>query len=171
MHADYFLKSARLGFRCWKDDDLPLAMELWGDADVTGLIGGPFTREMVRDRLNREIAQRRECGLQYWPVFLLDSDQHIGCAGLRPYRSERKVYEFGVHLRHIFWGQGLAKEASLAVIDYAFGELGSEALFAGHHAENEASKRLLLRLGFAYTHDEFYSPTRLMHPSYLLPKA
>ena len=163
---DYFLKSARLGFRCWREEDLPLALALWGDAEVTALIGGPFTPEMVEARLAKEIAQMRERGLQYWPVFLLEGGQHAGCAGLRPYRD--RVYELGVHLRREFWGRGLAKEASLAIIGYAFGTLGAEALFAGHHPANEASRRLLLKLGFAHTHEELYPPTGLMHPSYLM---
>lgn len=165
---DYFLTSARLGFRCWGGDDLPLAMELWGDPEVTRKIGGPFTPEMVRLRLEKEIAQMQEHRLQYWPIFLLDTDQHVGCAGLRPYREERRIYELGVHLRRAFWRQGLASEAARAVITYAFDVIQAEALFAGHHPENESSRQLLTGLGFAYTHDELYPPTGLMHPSYLL---
>jgi ribosomal-protein-alanine N-acetyltransferase len=165
---DYFLKSARLGFRCWSEQDLPLAQELWGDPSVTALIGGPFTPEMVRSRLAKEIAHRQASGVQYWPVFLLDDDQHVGCAGLRPYRIEEGVYELGFHLRRVFWGQGLAHEAAQAVIDYAFGTLGAHALFAGHHRANQASRGLLLKLDFIHTHEELYPPTGLMHPSYLL---
>jgi ribosomal-protein-alanine N-acetyltransferase len=167
---DYFLTSAHLGFRCWSDQDLPLAIELWGDPEVTALIGGPFTPEIVRARLAKEIRQMQEHGLQYWPVFLLDGKQHIGCAGLRPYRVEERVYEFGVHLRPAFWGRGLAKEAARTVIDYGFGTLNAEALFAGHHPSNEASRRLLLNLGFVRTHEELYAPTGLMHASYRIRK-
>jgi len=165
---DYFLKSARLGFRCWSEEDLPLALELWGDRSVTALIGGPFTPEMVRSRLAKEIAQMQASSVQYWPVFRLDGDQHVGCAGLRPYRTEEKVYELGFHLRRALWGQGLAYEAARAVIDYAFGTIGAHALFAGHHPANHASRGLLLMLGFVHTHQELYPPTGLMHPSYLL---
>jgi RimJ/RimL family protein N-acetyltransferase len=167
---DYFLRSERLGFRLWRDDDLPLAMELWGDPEVTALIGGPFTPEMVRARLTKEIAQWLEYGVQYWPVFLLDGDQHAGCAGLRPYRPEESVYEIGFHLRRAFWDRGLTSEAASAVIDYGFGTLDATALFAGHHPANEASRHLLLKLGFVQTHEELYPPTGLMHPSYLLRK-
>jgi ribosomal-protein-alanine N-acetyltransferase len=165
---DYFLTSAHLGFRCWSPEDLPLAIGLWGDPEVTALIGGPFTPEMVRARLAKEIAQMQEYGLQYWPIFLLDGNQHIGCAGLRPYRVKERVYELGVHLRPAFWGRGLAKEASRAIIEYGFGTLGAEALFAGHHPSNEASCQLLLKLGFVRTHEELYPPTGLMHPAYML---
>jgi RimJ/RimL family protein N-acetyltransferase len=123
---DYFLKSARLGFRCWSEEDLPLAATLWGDPEVTSLIGGPFTPAMVRARLAKEIAQMQEWGVQYWPVFLLNGDQHVGCTGVRPYCLEERVYELGFHLRRAFWGQGLAHEAARAVIDRAFGALGAQ---------------------------------------------
>jgi [ribosomal protein S5]-alanine N-acetyltransferase len=167
---DYFLKTAHLGFRCWSEDDLALAIELWGDPEVTAFIGGPFTKHAIRGRLAHEIAQQKEYGLQYWPMFLLEGNRHTGCAGLRPYRSENRIYEFGVHVRPSFWRQGLSSEAARAVIDYGFNILRAEALFAGHHPANHASRHLLLKLGFLQTHEELYPPTGLMHPSYLLRK-
>jgi len=168
---EYFLKSARLGFREWTEGDLPLATQLWGDPEATARIGGPFTREMIRARLEKEIAQGREFGLQYWPVFLLEGNEFAGCAGVRPYKMEERVLELGAHLRRKFWGQGMATEATRAAIDYAFATLGAEALFAGHHPQNDSSKKLLNKLGFARTHEELYPPTGLMHPSYLLRKS
>jgi RimJ/RimL family protein N-acetyltransferase len=165
MH--YLLKSRRIGFRCWRDDDFELATRLWGNPEVTAFIGGPFSPEQVQARLANEIALVREYGVQYWPVFLLEADEHIGAAGLRPYRVEEGIYELGVHLRPAFWKRGLATEAARAVMDYAFSKQGAKALFAGHHPGNEASRELLRKLGFAYTHEELYPPTGLMHPSYL----
>jgi RimJ/RimL family protein N-acetyltransferase len=168
MH--YFLRTVRLGFRCWNESDLALAAGLWGDESVTALIGGPFTAETVRARLVGEITQMREHSVQYWPIFLFESGEHAGCAGLRPYRVEEQVYEFGVHLRPKFWGQRLATEAGNAVIAHGFDALGANAIFAGHNPANHVSKGLLLKLGFVYTHDEFYPPTGLLHPSYILRK-
>jgi RimJ/RimL family protein N-acetyltransferase len=164
----YFLRTARLSFRCWSEGDLPLALALWGDPAVTALIGGPFTPETVRERLHRGIALMRQHGVQYWPAFLSDGAQFIGCAGLRPYRLEDGIYEFGVHLRPAFQGKGFAREAANAIIYHAFGTLRAESLFAGHHPRNEASRRILAKLGFVATHEELYAPTGLMHPSCLL---
>jgi RimJ/RimL family protein N-acetyltransferase len=65
-------------------------------------------------------------------------------------------------------GQGYADEAARAVIDYAFGSLETSELFARHNPANHASRRLLEKLGFRYTHDEHYAPTGLCHPSYML---
>ncbi len=131
---------------------------------------GPLPREAVVNRLAREIATEEEHGFQYWPVFRLEDGAHVGCCGLRPYRPDEGVLEFGVHLRPAFWGRGLAHEAGVAVRDYAFSKLGARALFAGHHPENAASGAMLRRLSFRYTHDEFYAPTGLHHPSYLLTR-
>ncbi len=108
--------------------------------------------------------------MQYWPIFLLDCDQHVGCCGLRPRESEPEVPELGFHIASRHWRQGYALEAASRVIDYAFTVLGAPALFAGHNPHNVASRALLTRLGFVHTHDELYPPTRLQHPSYRLTR-
>ena len=164
----YFLTTERLGFSHWLTADLPVAIALWGNAAVTSLIGGPFTAGQVEQRLHAEIASMTAYQVQYWPVFLLESGEHAGCAGLRPYRLDEGVYELGFHFRPELWGRGLAQEAGRAVIAFAFEQLGASALFAGHHPDNAASARVLAHLGFQFTHDEFYPPTGLKHPSYLL---
>ena len=166
----YFLTSERLGFRRWHGEDLPLAIGLWGDADVTKLIGGPFSEAQVQARLTTEIERQQKYGIQYWPIFLISSGIHVGCCGLRPYDDAQKIYEIGFHICKSHWGQHYAFESAQAVIGYAFDTLDASGLFAGHNPANEASGRLLSKLGFQYTHDEYYAPTGLMHPSYLLAK-
>ncbi len=73
-----------------------------------------------------------------------------------------------MHIRSNCWRQGLAGEAAAAVIRYAFSTRGAAALFAGHNPNNRASERLLKKLGFEYTHHEYYAPTGLEHASYIL---
>jgi len=164
----YFLKSARLGFRCWKAEDLPLARELWGDIEVTRYFGGPFDEEEIRKRLEREISRMNDHQFQYWPIHLLSDDDPVGCCGLRPYKLEDGVPELGFHLRPKYWGQGLAAEAARAAIGLAFEKLGAKGLSAGHHPENVNSKKVLERLGFRYSHDEFFSALGMNIPYYLL---
>jgi len=168
---NYFLTSLRLGFRKWVPADLPLALALWTNPQVTRLLGGPFSPQQVEERFRREIALQESSGIQYWPIFLRSSDEHVGCAGLRPYQPSAHVLELGFHLLPACWGQGLAEEAGRAVIAYAFETMGAPRLFAGHHPENAASRRVLEKLGFRYSHDEIYPPTGLMNPSYFLDAA
>ena len=97
----YFLKSNRLGFRLWCDDDLAIAIELWGDYEVTKYfdVRGKWSRDEVRERLTKEIRTAEEHGVQYWPIFRLDTGGHIGCCGLRPYDLPQNKYEIGFHIR------------------------------------------------------------------------
>ena len=150
---------------------MPLAIALWGDAKVTALIGGSLSPKEVEQRLLQEVAGMQTHRVQYWPIFLLATGDHAGCAGLRPYRAEQQIYELGFHLRPEHWGYGLAEEAARAVIAYAFQTLIASALFAGHHPQNAASRRILAKLGFRHTHDELYPPTGLHHQSYLLERS
>jgi RimJ/RimL family protein N-acetyltransferase len=170
MGGAYFMTTDRLGFRLWSPGDLPLANALWGDPKVSALIGGPFNDEQVQARLHAEIACMDAHGVQYWPIFLLASADHAGCAGLRPYRIVDGIYEIGFHLRPPCWGRGLAVEAGRAVIAFAFDTLRAEALFAGHHPLNLASRSSLAELGFRYDHHELYPPTGLNHLTYLLTR-
>ena len=78
------------------------------------------------------------------------------------------MFEIGFHICRRHWGHGLATEAARAVLKYAFDILAAKAVFAGHNPANTASRHLLLKLGLRYTHDEYYPPTGLNHPSYRL---
>jgi len=69
---EYFLNTDRLGFRRWRENDLNLALALWGDYEVTKLIDarGKLSEDQVRERLAKEIATDKEYGVQRWPIFL-----------------------------------------------------------------------------------------------------
>jgi ribosomal-protein-alanine N-acetyltransferase len=158
----------RLTFRCWGPEDLALARALWGDPEVTRLIGGPFSEGMIAERLTVEIDRWDRFHVQYWPLFDRFTGELVGAAGLRPHPEGPRTFELGFHLRPGFWGRGLASEAAAAVVAHGFASLGAEALVAGHHPENVASRRVLLRLGFEPMGEEFYAPTGRFHPSYRL---
>src|SRR5437763_9639033 len=138
---DYFLRTPRLGFREWSINDLSLALDLWGDPGVSRFLGGPYSREAIEEKLTKEIATLNVHQIQYWPIFLLANNDHVGCAGLRPYKPQEKIHELGYHLRRQYWGMGLAEEAGRAVVNFAFENLGAKALFAGHHPQNLTSRR------------------------------
>ncbi|KAG2386983.1 hypothetical protein C9374_002018 [Naegleria lovaniensis] len=126
----------------------------------------------------------RQYQVQYWPMKLLvdtsvnseqgdDEREIIGCCGLRPYDLDHHIYEMGIHLKEKYWGKGYAQEACLGVMEYAFNNtinLNVSSLFAGHHPDNTSSAHLLKKLGFQFTHNEYYAPTGLLHPSYLMKK-
>jgi [ribosomal protein S5]-alanine N-acetyltransferase len=168
----FFLKTERLAFRCWTTDDFPLARALWGDAEVTRFFGGPFSDEIVREKLHREIDRMGAHQFQYWPMHLRADYDHVGCCGLRPYQPDlaphKFVHELGFHLLARYWGQGLATEAANGVIRYAFESIHAEGLVAGHHPQNVNSKKVLEKLGFQFTHEEYFPELRMNIPYYAL---
>ena len=57
-------RTERLLARSWQIEDLPLAMELWGDPAVTALIDsrGKLTEAQVYEKLNAEIERATDRG-------------------------------------------------------------------------------------------------------------
>lgn len=170
MSREFFMTTERIGFSTWKETDMVLATDLWGDKEVTKYIcaTGVFSRELIRERLQIEMQNQKEYQMSYWPIFNMITNEFIGCCGLRPYCLEKNSYEIGFHIMKNHWQKGYGKEAALKVIWYGFTQLHGRELFAGHNPNNEKSKNLLLKLGFQYVRDEFYKPTGLFHPSYQL---
>ena len=58
------------------------------------------------------------------------------------------ICEFGYWLGRAHWGQGLATEAGRAVLGYGFDVLGIRLVRSGIFADNLASLRVQMKLGF-----------------------
>jgi len=177
----------RLIFRRWRyPEDLPLALQIWGDSQVTKMIGGPFDNEKVIQRLKMEVESDLLHGVQYWPIFTKKEQKLVGCCGLHHHQDNSNlliqnnnrngiIMEIGFHLLIEYWGNGFATEAghsvieSLFLLDNKIGNLNTvQSLFAGHHPNNLSSQKVILKLGLKYTHHELYQPTGIQHPCYLL---
>ncbi len=83
----YFITSERLGFAKWKSAYFSFAKRLWGNIEVTRLIDlrGELNDTQIKEKLDLEILNEKEYGVQYYPIFLRIEDEFIGCCGLRPY--------------------------------------------------------------------------------------
>jgi RimJ/RimL family protein N-acetyltransferase len=73
----------------------------------------------------------------------------IGACGFGP--LDGPAPELGYWLGLPYWGQGYATEAVRAVLDYAFGTCGHDALQAGARVTNPQSRRVLEKCGFQWT--------------------
>lgn len=165
-------ETERLIFSIWNENSLDDAKKLWGNREVSKLITakGIFSEEEIEGRVQLEMDNLGKFRVQYFPIYLKETGEIVGCCGLRPYDVENEIYEIGVHLLPDYWRQRLAWEACRKIIRYAFEERGFEALFAGHHPKNSSSMKLLSSLGFKLIGEQFYPPTGLKHPSYILRK-
>ena len=175
-------RTARLVARSWQAEDLPFAIELWGDPAVMALIDarGQLTAAEVEEKLQAEIERERAHGVQYWALFERGFERgseqsgggFVGCCGLRPwiYTPDERNFELGFHIVKRCWGRGFAIEAARGALDYGWRELRLTKIYAGHHPDNHASRRILDKLGFAFLATVFYEPTGLLHPSYVRVK-
>ena len=73
----------------------------------------------------------------------------MGACGLT--QIEDEAPELGYWLGVPYWGKGYATEALHALVDYAFADLGHDALQAGARVTNPASRRVLEKCGFQWT--------------------
>jgi RimJ/RimL family protein N-acetyltransferase len=71
----------------------------------------------------------------------------IGVASLHPTESSDEA-ELGYWIARPLWGLGYGSEAARALVDHGFGETGLHRMVASYHLGNEASRRILEKLGF-----------------------
>src|ERR1700687_1115094 len=81
-------------------------------------------------------------------LITLRDETVIGACGIV---LQDRTPELGYWLGLPYWGKGYATEALHAAIDYAFTDLGHEALQAGSRVTNPASRRVLEKCGFQWT--------------------
>jgi RimJ/RimL family protein N-acetyltransferase len=140
------LKTARLLLRAPVRGDVANIVALAGDrrvAENTARIPHPYT---VTDGEGFVASANQASGET---VFAIERDGAlIGMCGI-DMRSDGA--ELGYWLGVPFWRQGYATEAARALIDYAFAELGHQALQSGARVSNPASRRVLEKCGFQWT--------------------
>ena len=75
-------------------------------------------------------------------------DAAIGTCTLFRFDARHRRAELGYALRSDLWGRGLAREAATAALDWAFRSLRLHRVEADIDPRNDASRRILQRLGF-----------------------
>jgi len=117
----------------------PVAMEFWHRPAITRAATGS---EIVAAQL----AAMADGQFLYWTVWR-DGDA-IGSVDLSALDFGHLRGEVGFLFRPDQWGQGMAREALVALIAHAFGSLKLERLEARIHAGNRRAKKLVMALGF-----------------------
>ena len=83
-----------------------------------------------------------------WGLALKEPDTIIGTGGYVAWNRMWYHAELGYNLASPYWGQGLMTEALRAMISFGFERMGLHRIEAEVMPENEASLRLLRKLGF-----------------------
>lgn len=107
--------------------------------------GGDYTLQQLRNYLE-EVEKNPKL---FWAILFTTSGKHIGNIKIDPVNRERNCGEYGMMIGDTsFWYKGLAKEASQAVIQYCFTQLGLARIELGVLENNHAAIALYRKLGF-----------------------
>ncbi len=148
------IETPRLVLREWRDDD-----RAWNAAEcacpiVMEHLGGPQDRAASDARIDRMVAMQAERGHGFWVIERRADGARLGTAGLKrvetPGAPMQGEVEIGWRLARTAWGQGYAKEAASASLDFAFGPLAAPRVVALTTRRNAASWGLMERLGMRY---------------------
>ena len=163
------LETERLILRDWREEDIEPFLRHTNTPAVMRWLGGVQPRDKLEDALrNRLMRWQEERGFTFWAVERKADGELLGFCGLKladtPGAPIEGVHEVGWRLREDAWGQGYAKEAAIASLDFAFDRLKADRVVAITCIENEGSWGLMERLGMTYRADLDFTDTRFDPP-------
>ena len=150
VHTFPTLKTNRLALREVLPTDATSVLAYLSDEHVVKQMGlAPFQSEAdALEEIDWYASIRLEgTGIRFG-IALSEDDVIIGSCGFLNQSERHQRAEIGFELDPAYQGQGIAKEAALAVIEYGFKELSLNRIEALVLPENATSQRLLERLGF-----------------------
>ena len=146
------LETERLTLRQFTPDDVENLVELDGDPEVMRYITGgrPTPREVIEHE-ELPAFMSGSGGYGFWAAVDKATGEFIGWFHLRP-RDDGAADEpeLGYRLRRSAWGQGYATEASRALIEKAFADLGAQRVWAETMVVHTASHRVMEKAGLKY---------------------
>ncbi len=154
------LESERLLFRDHELSDQDAYCEMEADPEVRRYVGGaPRPREAAerkfRDGLRRPTPDR----LAMWATIFKPDGNYIGRCGVYPHFGPEGSIIAGegtlaFYIARAYWGRGLATEAGRALVNFGFHELRLSRIVTAVQVGNDASVRVLEKLGFTLVSTE-----------------
>jgi RimJ/RimL family protein N-acetyltransferase len=166
VHRDIVLKTPRLMLTSWLVDDVVSLHEVHSEPETMRFVrrGRPESRLEVEQLVDRYIAQHATRGWTKWRLADLD-DQLVGRAGFGGSFAGRGL---SYMIRRDVWGQGLATEVAEALVLWHLTRAVRVPLRAIVAVGNDASVRVLAKVGFDEVGREDFDGTicrAFVHPS------
>ena len=158
----------RLILRSWRLSDRDEFVRHLNTPNVMRWLGGVQDRATASAAFERIDGFERDFGHTFWIVERKDDRAHLsgemlGFCGIKRVNAAGTEmagqHEVGWRLREDAWGHGYAKEAATASLDLAFGRFAAPHVVALTVEGNDASRRLMERLGLSRRADlDFTDP-------------
>ena len=158
------LVTERLILRPWRDSDRAPFVTM--NADPLGMtyFASTMTPEESEETIARFQAAYELDGFGFLTAELRSTGAFAGIIGAQTMRDEvpnlpQPAVEIGWRLPRAFHGQGLATEGARATVDFCFSTLNLKEVVAVTALGNNASRRVMEKLGMTYRPDlEFDHP-------------
>jgi [ribosomal protein S5]-alanine N-acetyltransferase len=109
----------------------------------------PYTSVDQARRLIESLAEAaREEASVHWAITLRGDSRLIGKLGYNEWRKAHRRGDISYIVAREHWGKGVVSEALGATLDYGFNHMNLHSVEAGVTPGNEASERMLRKLGF-----------------------
>jgi ribosomal-protein-alanine N-acetyltransferase len=143
------LETPRLVVRSFAASDVAAYAALVADPKVMKYlgIGLPLDEAQAKGYVYRCIENERILGFARYALDLRSANEFIGFCG---YALIDDYIDLGYRIASGHWGNGYAREAAQAVIEYGFQRLGFESIVAIVYSENKRSIHVVEKLGFKF---------------------
>lgn len=145
------IDTARLRLRPFAAHEAPALHALWTTPDVRRYLWDDRTIPLAETEeiVERSQALFAESRFGLWSIRPGADDRLVGFGGYWYFRDPPEL-ELLLGLAPDEWGRGYATEAGLALIRYGFDQLGFDDVRGSTDAPNQASVRLMARLGMTF---------------------
>ena len=143
------LETERLILRPFVDSDAPRIAELAGEAeiaDTTLRIPHPYTARMASQWIGTHEAIRDKGLALFYAIDHKERGELVGSTGIDIDLLQSRA-DIGYWIGREFWNRGYATEAAEKLLGYAFTVLRLHKVVSHHFARNQASGRVLEKLG------------------------
>ena len=149
------IETKRLFLREMTENDFDALYKVLADSDIMQHYPYTFDKNRVRNWIECNIERYRIFGFGLWAVCLKETGEMIGDCGLTLQVIGRWIKpEIGYHIRADKQRNGFAKEAAIAVRDWAFNNTPFNTLYSYMIHTNEPSYKTAISYGCKQV-DEF----------------
>ena len=160
------LETERLFLREMTMDDFDSMYAVLADPEIMQHYPYSFDEERVRSWIERNMKRYTDDGFGLWAVCLKDTGEMIGDCGLTLQNIEGQMLpEIGYHIRKDQQRKGYAKEAAMAVRDWAFGNTEYPALYSYCKYTNVGSFKTAESIGMNFEKEYEDEANKITHVS------
>lgn len=160
------LETERLFLREMTMDDFDSMYAVLADPEIMQHYPYSFDEERVRSWIERNMKRYTDDGFGLWAVCLKDTGEMIGDCGLTLQNIEGQMLpEIGYHIRKDQQRKGYAKEAAMALRDWAFGNTEYPALYSYCKYTNVGSFKTAESIGMNFEKEYEDEANKITHVS------